>query len=316
MTPFPAVTSSPPGSVLGLLPLGVSAAAPPAPHRAVPTRRQAGAHRRAGGSAARHAGAVSVRFSDPATVLARRPARVGGARVAADRPPPPRPSGRGSSGRPRAVGALPPGLRAHGYHGRVVGPTRGGFSYLGRRVDDGPARAADPDGARVGLRPRLVLEALHLDHRRPSLRAGLVELEAPVARYLPGVRRERQGGRDGAAVPDPHLRLPARHPAVERLRHGARADQAVNGRAAAEPARTVYLYSDLNLITLGVLVQRMTGKRLDEVVRERITQPLGMSSTATTRSRTGGRTRTQIAATSTRSRCRRRAGCVGSVHER
>jgi CubicO group peptidase (beta-lactamase class C family) len=42
---------------------------------------------------------------------------------------------------------------------------------------------------------------------------------------------------------------------------------------------TNYEYSDLNLITLGVLIERVTGKDLDEVVAERITEPLGMVDT-------------------------------------
>ncbi|RKQ35863.1 serine hydrolase domain-containing protein [Oceanobacillus halophilus] len=42
---------------------------------------------------------------------------------------------------------------------------------------------------------------------------------------------------------------------------------------------TVYTYSDLNMITLGVLVERLSGKRLDAYVEEVITEPLGMSDT-------------------------------------
>jgi CubicO group peptidase (beta-lactamase class C family) len=42
---------------------------------------------------------------------------------------------------------------------------------------------------------------------------------------------------------------------------------------------TNYEYSDLNLITLGVLVERLTGKKLDQVVAERITGPLRMVDT-------------------------------------
>lgn len=42
---------------------------------------------------------------------------------------------------------------------------------------------------------------------------------------------------------------------------------------------TTYTYSDLNLITLGVLVERLTGQRLDEYVKENITEPLGMNDT-------------------------------------
>ena len=39
------------------------------------------------------------------------------------------------------------------------------------------------------------------------------------------------------------------------------------------------VYSDLNLITLGVLVERLSGQRLDAYVRRHITEPLGMRDT-------------------------------------
>ena len=45
-----------------------------------------------------------------------------------------------------------------------------------------------------------------------------------------------------------------------------------------EPGST-YTYSDLNMITLGVLVERLSGKRLDVFVKEEITEPLGMKDT-------------------------------------
>lgn len=42
---------------------------------------------------------------------------------------------------------------------------------------------------------------------------------------------------------------------------------------------TAYVYSDLNLITLGLLVEKWSGKALDEVVRDDITAPLGLVDT-------------------------------------
>ena len=42
---------------------------------------------------------------------------------------------------------------------------------------------------------------------------------------------------------------------------------------------TTYLYSDINLLTLGFIVEKLTGKPLDEVVHDRITAPLGMVDT-------------------------------------
>ena len=46
----------------------------------------------------------------------------------------------------------------------------------------------------------------------------------------------------------------------------------------AEPG-TRYAYSDLNLITLGALVERLSGMPLDAFVKKHITDPLGMTDT-------------------------------------
>ncbi|NUT52594.1 MAG: beta-lactamase family protein [Saccharothrix sp.] len=42
---------------------------------------------------------------------------------------------------------------------------------------------------------------------------------------------------------------------------------------------TAYVYSDLNLITLGLLAEKWSGKKLDELVRDDITGPLGLRDT-------------------------------------
>ncbi|MEU4763733.1 serine hydrolase domain-containing protein [Actinosynnema sp. NPDC023794] len=42
---------------------------------------------------------------------------------------------------------------------------------------------------------------------------------------------------------------------------------------------TTYLYSDLNLITLGVLAEKWSGKKLDQLVHDDITRPLGLVDT-------------------------------------
>ena len=49
-------------------------------------------------------------------------------------------------------------------------------------------------------------------------------------------------------------------------------------RPGSQPGRK-YVYSDLGLISLASLVERVTGGRLDEAVRDRITGPLGMTDT-------------------------------------
>ncbi|WP_173917928.1 serine hydrolase domain-containing protein [Halobacillus sp. Marseille-Q1614] len=47
----------------------------------------------------------------------------------------------------------------------------------------------------------------------------------------------------------------------------------------ANPPGSTYTYSDLNMITLGALIEKMSGQRLDEFVYENITGPLRMKDT-------------------------------------
>ena len=47
---------------------------------------------------------------------------------------------------------------------------------------------------------------------------------------------------------------------------------------ANEPGK-VYTYSDLNMITLGALIERLSGERLDQYVKKHLTEPLGMKNT-------------------------------------
>jgi CubicO group peptidase (beta-lactamase class C family) len=109
--------------------------------------------------------------------------------------------------------------------------------------------------------------------------AGQVDPAAPVATYLPefGVN-----GKESITVAQllthtsglvSWLPLWSRYPDIpSRIK-------AVMDVAPRTTPGTNYEYSDLNLITLGVLVERLTGTTLDEVVAERITRPLGMVDT-------------------------------------
>ncbi|WP_430790845.1 serine hydrolase [Virgibacillus flavescens] len=45
------------------------------------------------------------------------------------------------------------------------------------------------------------------------------------------------------------------------------------------PPGTAYTYSDLNMITLGALIERLSGKRLDEFVNDTLLEPLNMTDT-------------------------------------
>ena len=108
---------------------------------------------------------------------------------------------------------------------------------------------------------------------------GRVDVDAPVQRYLPEWTGE---GKERVTVR--HLLthssgLPAWRPLYKEAAGPAEAAALV----LATPLDTVpgarMLYSDLGIILAGKIVERVTGEPLDEYVRTRIFEPLGMTST-------------------------------------
>jgi CubicO group peptidase (beta-lactamase class C family) len=108
---------------------------------------------------------------------------------------------------------------------------------------------------------------------------GHVDLGATVASYLPEFATH---GKEGVTVR--HLLTHTSGftwwlPLWERHSDKASRIRAVMDQPLDDAPGTTYLYSDLNLITLGVLVERLCDDSLDHVVRDRITGPLGMVDT-------------------------------------
>ncbi|MEU6149879.1 serine hydrolase domain-containing protein [Actinosynnema sp. NPDC047251] len=142
-----------------------------------------------------------------------------------------------------------------------------------------------PEDRRVPMRADTIFDLASISKlftsivvvRRQEL--GQLDLDAPVARYLPefGVN-----GKSAITVRqllthtsglEPWLPLWSKYPDVPaRLK-------AVLDVAPKNPPGSTYTYSDLNLITLGLLAHRLTGKPLDVLVREEITEPLGLRDT-------------------------------------
>jgi CubicO group peptidase (beta-lactamase class C family) len=110
---------------------------------------------------------------------------------------------------------------------------------------------------------------------------GRVDLDAPVARHVPEFAA---GGKGSVTVR--HLLthtsgLPACRPLYRTHPTPAtrlRAALTTPVEAGTTPGRQ-HVYSDLGLIALGVLVERVTGERLDHAVRDGITGPLSMVDT-------------------------------------
>ncbi|MFJ9038756.1 serine hydrolase [Streptomyces sp. NPDC102406] len=107
---------------------------------------------------------------------------------------------------------------------------------------------------------------------------GALELEATVASYLPEFA--------GAGKQDVTVRQLLTHTSgfrswIPLYKETTREGQLrlIWNEALLNPPGTAYLYSDLNLISLQLVLEKLTGKRLDVLLRERITGPLGMTRT-------------------------------------
>ncbi|WP_203434242.1 serine hydrolase domain-containing protein [Jiangella asiatica] len=112
-----------------------------------------------------------------------------------------------------------------------------------------------------------------------QVEAGRVDLDAPVADYLPAFAAN---GKQDITVRQllthtsglvSWLPLWRDWPTPQ-----ARID-AVLATTPADPPGTTYLYSDLNMITAGLVAEEVSGQPLDDLVAEGITGPLGMADT-------------------------------------
>ncbi|ASO17930.1 CubicO group peptidase (beta-lactamase class C family) [Actinoalloteichus hoggarensis] len=108
---------------------------------------------------------------------------------------------------------------------------------------------------------------------------GRIRLDRPVAEYLPEFAT---AGKDSVTVRQllthtsglpPFLLLWRDWPDVPSRLHAS-----LTAELQAEPG-SAYIYSDLNMIALAVLAERVTGRSLPDLVRTGITEPLGMIDT-------------------------------------
>lgn len=108
---------------------------------------------------------------------------------------------------------------------------------------------------------------------------GRVSLDSPVAAYLPEFAANGKAGVTVQQLLTHTSGFTAWLPLWSRYPDKASRIKAVMDQPLTNPAGSTYLYSDLNLITLGVMVERLRDAPLDVVVHDRITAPLGMTDT-------------------------------------
>lgn len=108
---------------------------------------------------------------------------------------------------------------------------------------------------------------------------GRIQLDAPVVTYLP----EFTGGyKDSVTVRqllEHRSGLPADRDLWRIARSPAEARQVVLDAPLECKPGVCYIYSDLGAITLGMMVERVTGQGLDVFLHERVFAPLGMVNT-------------------------------------
>lgn len=106
-----------------------------------------------------------------------------------------------------------------------------------------------------------------------------VDLDAPVSHYLP----EYTGGRKGEVTVRMLLNHTSGMPAYVKLWERASTPAAAREALFQVPLQRVpgasAVYSDLNAMLAGLVIERITGQPLDQFARSAVFQPLGMLST-------------------------------------
>jgi CubicO group peptidase (beta-lactamase class C family) len=113
-----------------------------------------------------------------------------------------------------------------------------------------------------------------------QVQAGTLDVNATVASYLPEFATNGKASITIKQLMTHTSGLPADPtPALWQYPDMASRVHAILDTAPQYPAGTTYLYSDLNMLTLQQVLQKITGRTLDVLVRDGITAPLGMHDT-------------------------------------
>ena len=182
------------------------------------------------------------------------------------------------SGHPMFSGAVT--LLAH--DGMVVARQSAGYAlrYADQQGDPLPADQQIP------MRDNTIFDLASLSKLFTSIvamqeiQAGKLDLNATVASYVPefatngksDITIEQLLTHTSGLLPDPATPLWQYPDMASRIK-------AILDTVPQFPAGTTYQYSDLNMLTLQQVLQTITGRPLDALVRDGITGPLGMRDT-------------------------------------
>ncbi|WP_328898787.1 serine hydrolase [Streptomyces sp. NBC_00441] len=141
-----------------------------------------------------------------------------------------------------------------------------------------------PEGQQIAMAEDTVFDLASISKLFTSLLAvqqierGTLELEATVASYLPEFAG---GGKKDITIRQLLTHTSGFRATIALYKAPTREEklELMWNEVPANPPGTVYLYSDLNLISLQLVLEKLTGRTLDVLLRERITAPLGMRRT-------------------------------------
>ena len=168
-----------------------------------------------------------------------------------------------------------------GHNGKIVTRTATGLAL---KYADGQGTELPPD-QQIPMRTDTIFDMASVSKLFTSIvvlqlvEKGKVDLDAPIATYIPEFAENgketvtvRQALTHTSGFPS-WLPLWSAQPDPASRLHMALTAKLQN------PPGSTYLYSDLNLIALGELAHRVTGKTLDKLVADGITKPLQMRDT-------------------------------------
>ena len=112
-----------------------------------------------------------------------------------------------------------------------------------------------------------------------QVEAGRIDLDRTVASYIPAFAANGKRAVTVRQLLTHTSGFPAWLPLWSAYPTPEARIQAVYDAKLVNAPGSAYLYSDLNMITAGKLVELVTGTSLDQVVHDRITGPLGMRDT-------------------------------------
>jgi len=108
---------------------------------------------------------------------------------------------------------------------------------------------------------------------------GQLDLDAPVRQYLPGFAGTGKERVTVRMLLDHTSGLPAWLPLWRETASRDEAIARVLAEPLARPAGASAVYSDLNAILLGLVIERVTGQSLADAAREEVFIPLGLATT-------------------------------------